>query len=177
MKTSLRTNFHSGASSASDAPNALPAASLGPAGARRRALVAAAAVLPLWPAAVRAEDEPEVAALKAYAGSRPVRTGRLKLDVPRIADNGNTVPVRIVMAGPFAAGAEVRTVHLFSEKNPVAQMAVFHYPVAVPRIEIESRVRLAGSQRLAAVATLADGSLHAAMADIVVTVSACLDGS
>ena len=97
MKTSLRTNFHSGASSASDAPNALPAASLGPAGARRRALVAAAAVLPLWPAAVRAEDEPEVAAFKAYAGSRPVRTGRLKLDVPRIADNGNTVPVRIVM--------------------------------------------------------------------------------
>ena len=180
MKISVCSNFNVGAPAVPTAYSAHPAAGLAPAGARRRALVAAAAVLPLWPlwsSVAWAQDEPEVAAFKAYAGNRPVRSGRLKLDVPRIADNGNTVPVKIVMAGPFAAGAEVRTVHLFSEKNPVAQMAVFHYPVAVPRIEIESRVRLAGSQRLAAVATLSDGSLHAAMADIVVTVSACLDGS
>lgn len=129
------------------------------------------------PVTARAEEEPDVAAFKTYVGGRRVSTGRLKLDVPRIADNGNTVPVKIQMTGPFAAGAEVRSVHLFSEKNPVAQMAVFHFPVALPRIELESRVRLAGSQRLAAVATLADGSLHAATADIVVTVSACLDGS
>ena len=154
-----------------------PAAGLTPAGAHRRALVAAAAVLPLWSGVVRAEDEPEVAAFKAYVGSRAVRTGRLRLDVPRIADNGNVVPVKITMAGPFAAGAEVRSIHLFSEKNPVAQMAVFHFPVAVQRIDLESRVRLAGSQRLAAVATLSDGSLYSATADIVVTVSACLDGS
>ena len=146
----------------------------------RRALLGggAAALLPVvFATPARAEDEPEVAAFKSYVGSRAVRTGRLKLDVPRIADNGNVVPVKIQMPGPFAAGAEVRSIHLFSEKNPVAQMAVFHFPVAVPRIEIESRVRLAGSQRLAAVATLADGSLYSATADIVVTVSACLDGS
>lgn len=174
MKIALQSNFNS---SAPNTPSAHPAAGLALAGVRRRAFVAAAAVLPLLPALARAADQPEVAALKAYAGTRPVRTGRLKLDVPRIADNGNTVPVKIVMAGPFAPGTEVRTVHLFSEKNPVAQMAVFHFPLALPRIEIESRVRLAGSQRLAAVATLSDGSLHAAMADIVVTVSACLDGS
>lgn len=151
---------------------------------RRRSVLAAAAALPLAslapalaPIAARAEAEPDVAAFKAYIGSRRVNAGRLKLDMPRIADNGNTVPVKIQMAGPFASGAEVRSVHLFSEKNPVAQMAVFHFPVALPRIELESRVRLAGSQRLVAVATLADGSLHAAMADVVVTVSACLDGS
>lgn len=147
---------------------------------RRRALVAAAA-LPWLPATfsgvARAEDEPEVAAFKAFVGNRTVRNGRLVLDVPRIADNGNVVPVKISMAGPFAPGAEVRSIHLFSEKNPVAQMAVFHFPVAVQKIDLESRVRLAGTQRLAAVATLANGSLHAATADIVVTVSACLDGS
>lgn len=151
---------------------------------RRRVVLAATTALPLVslvpalaPLTARAEDEPDVAAFKAYVGSRSVSTGRLKLDVPRIADNGNAVPVKIQMIGPFAAGAEVRSVHLFSEKNPVAQMAVFHFPAALPRIELESRVRLAGSQRLMAVATLADGSLHAASADIVVTVSACLDGS
>ena len=151
---------------------------------RRRTLVASALARPLLAAlpaayatAAHAEDDQVVAAYQSFLAGRSARSGRLKLEVPRIADNGNTVPVKIAMAGPFAAGAEVRTVHLFSEKNPVAQMAVFHFPVAVPRIEIESRVRLAGSQRLAAVATLADGSLHAATADILVTVSACLDGS
>ena len=152
--------------------------------AQRRALltaVAAAPCLPLTfratPALAQTEEEPEVAAFKTFLAGRKPRTGRLKLDIPRIADNGNVVPVRIVMAGPFAAGAELRTIHLFSEKNPVPQMAVFHFPVAVPRVEVESRVRMAGSQRVAAVATMADGSLYAATADIVVTVSACLDGS
>ena len=152
--------------------------------AHRRKVLVASAALPwaalvpaLAPLTARAEEEPDVAAFKAHVGNRRVSSGRLKLDVPRIADNGNTVPVKIQMPGPFAAGAEVRSVHLFSEKNPVPQMAVFHFSVALPRIELESRVRLAGSQRLIAVATLADGSLHAASADIVVTVSACLDGS
>ena len=147
---------------------------------RRRLLVAAVA-LPLLPVHARAqaqgEPEPEVAAFRAFLAGRKAGTGRLTLDIPRIADNGNVVPVRIALAGPFAAGAEVRSIHLFSEKNPVPQMAVFHFPQPVPRVEVESRVRLAGTQRVAAVATMADGSLHAATADIVVTVSACIDGS
>ena len=56
-------------------------------------------------------------------------------------------------------------------------MAVFHFPLPLARVEIESRIRLAGTQRVAAVATMADGTLYAATADIVVTVSACIDGS
>lgn len=148
-----------------------------PVSPRRRALLAGVAALPLLPAGALAQENPEVPAYKAYVGSRTVREGRLVLDIPRIADNGNVVPVRIVMPGPFATGAEVRTIHLFSEKNPVPQMAVFHFPVPVGKVEVESRVRLAGTQRVAAVATMADGSLYSAMADIVVTVSACIDGT
>ena len=148
-----------------------------PVSPRRRALLAGVAVLPLLPAGALAQENPEVPAYKAYVGSRAVREGRLVLDIPRIADNGNVVPVRIAMPGPFATGAEVRTIHLFSEKNPVPQMAVFHFPVPVGKVEVESRVRLAGTQRVAAVATMADGSLYSAMADIVVTVSACIDGT
>ena len=151
---------------------------------QRRALLATALAAPCLPlpflatsALAQTEAEPEVEALKTFLAGRKPRTDRLKLDIPRIADNGNVVPVRITMTGPFAADAELRTIHLFSEKNPVPQMAVFHFPAAVPRVEIESRVRMAGSQRVVAVATMADGSLYAATADIVVTVSACLDGS
>lgn len=120
---------------------------------------------------------PVVPAYVEFLAGRSAQTGRLVLDIPRIADNGNLVPVRIAMPGPFAPGAEVRSLHLFSEKNPVPQMAVFHYPAPQPRVEVESRVRLAGTQRLAAVATLADGTLHAAFADVVITLSACVDGS
>jgi sulfur-oxidizing protein SoxY len=144
---------------------------------RRRVLVAGIAALPLLPGVALAEDEPEVAAFKAFVGSRKVQSTRLVLDIPRIADNGNVVPVKISMPGPFAPGAEVKSIHLFSEKNPVPQMAVFSFPMPVARVEVESRVRLAGTQRVAAVATMADGSLYAATADVVVTVSACIDGS
>ena len=148
-----------------------------PVSPRRRALLAGVAALPLLPAGAQAQENPEVAAYKAFVGSRTVREGRLVLDIPRIADNGNVVPVRIAMPGPFAPGTEVATIHLFSEKNPVPQMAVFHFPLPVAKVEVESRVRLAGTQRVAAVATMADGTLYSAMADIVVTVSACIDGT
>jgi sulfur-oxidizing protein SoxY len=144
---------------------------------RRRALLVGAAAMPLWAAPVLAQSAPEVAAYKAFVGSRAVRTERLVLDIPRIADNGNLVPVRIAMPGPFPSGAEVKSIHLFSQKNPVPQMAVFHFPVPVGRVEVESRLRLAGTQRVAAVATLADGTLYAAMTDVIVTVSACIDGT
>ena len=145
----------------------------------RRLLLASAAALPLLPALALAQTEPEpqVPAFKAFVAGRSVSAGRLTLEIPRIADNGNVVPVRIVLPGPFAVGAEVKSIHLFSEKNPVPQMAVFHFPQAVARVEIESRVRLAGTQRVAALATMAEGRLHAAVADIIVTLSACIDGS
>ncbi|MEY4654199.1 MAG: hypothetical protein RI884_2780 [Pseudomonadota bacterium] len=143
----------------------------------RRAWLVGVAAAPWWAERAWAQAEPEVAAYKAFVGARAVRTERLVLDIPRIADNGNLVPVRIAMPGPFAPGAEVKSIHLFSQKNPVAQMAVFHFPVPVGRVEVESRVRLAGTQRIAAVATLADGTLYAATADVIVTVSACIDGT
>ena len=143
----------------------------------RRALMVGVAALPLWAGRALAQEQSEVAGYKAFVGSRAVRMERLVLDIPRIADNGNVVPVRIAMPGPFAPGAEVQSIHLFAQKNPVPQMAVFHFPQPVARVEVESRVRLAGTQRVMAVATLADGSLYAAAADIIVTVSACIDGT
>src|SRR5215472_570189 len=96
------------------------------------------------------------------------RAGRLSLVLPPLADDGNAVAMRISMAGPFAEGADVSSVALFSEKNPVPKMAEFGFPVPPPKVEIESRVRLAGSQRVTAVAVLVDGTVHAATADVVV---------
>jgi len=85
--------------------------------------------------------------------------------------------MRIRLAGPFTATNAVRQIRLFSEKNPYPEMATFEFPAPLPSVEIESRIRLAGSQRIAAIAELADGTLYAAVADISVTIAACLDGT
>ena len=110
------------------------------------------------------------------AGRVP-RFGRLVLDIPRLADNGNAIPLRISLTGLVAPGAELRSIRLYSEKNPVPLMAHFEFPVPPARADADARVRLAGTQRIAAIAELANGDLHAAVADVDVTISACLDGT
>ena len=85
--------------------------------------------------------------------------------------------MRLTMAGPFAPGSVLKSIHLYSEVNPVPEMAVFEFPSPPPKVEIDSRVRLAGSQRVVAVAVMSDDALFAAVADVVVTIAACLDGS
>ena len=147
---------------------------------RRRALLAAGGALValrVMPVRAAADQLPQVAELTDYLAGRAPRFGRLTLDIPRLADNGNAVPLRIVMTGLFATGTELRSIRLYSEKNPVPLMARFDFPVPPARADIDARVRLAGTQRIAAIVELANGDLHAAIADVEVTISACLDGS
>ena len=145
---------------------------------RRRLLAAGGALLACRTLPAQAEATlPSIPELDAYLAGRTPQFGRLSLVLPPLADDGNAVAMRISMAGPFAEGADVSSVALFSEKNPVPKMAEFDFPVPPPKVEIESRVRLAGSQRVAAVAVLADGTVHASTADVVVLLAACLDGT
>ena len=103
--------------------------------------------------------------------------GRVRLELPQLADNGQTVPMKVTVDGPFAPGPHVRTIHLFSQANPVPEMAVFEFPLPLDRVEVESRVRLAETQRVVAVATMSDGALHVAVAEVVVTIAGCMDGT
>ena len=124
-----------------------------------------------------AQEMPAIPALTSFLGGRSPRRERLRLERPSLADNGQAVPMRLTMAGPVAPGPVVQAIHLFSEVNPVPEMAVFEFPSPPPRVEIDSRIRLAGSQRVVAVAVMSDGALFAAVAEVVVTLAACLDGS
>jgi sulfur-oxidizing protein SoxY len=128
------------------------------------------------PAAV-AQEMPAIPALTSFLAGRSPRWERLRLELPALADNGQAVPMRLTMAGPFAPGPALQAIHLFSEVNPVAEMAVFEFPFPPPKVEIDSRVRLAGSQRVVAVAVMSNGALFAAVAEVIVTLAACLDGS
>ncbi|HEV2038989.1 MAG TPA: thiosulfate oxidation carrier protein SoxY [Casimicrobiaceae bacterium] len=124
-----------------------------------------------------AQELPAIPALTSFLAGRLPRRERLRLELPALADNGQAVPMRLTMAGPFASGAALQAIHLFSEVNPVPEMAVFEFPSPPPRVEIDTRIRLAGSQHVVAVAVMGDGSLFAAVAEVIVTLAACLDGS
>ncbi len=141
------------------------------------AIAAAAPLRAASPALPVSPELPHFRALDEYLAGRAPRMERLSLEVPRIADNGNAVPMRVSVPGPFAAGAHVTAIRLYSEKNPVPLMALFEFPRPLERIEVDSRIRLAGTQRVSAVAETADGVLYAAVAEISVTVSGCLDGT
>jgi sulfur-oxidizing protein SoxY len=147
--------------------------------ARRRLLRGATALVLARYLPAHAADKllPQIPALSAFLATRTPRWERVSLELPQLADNGQVVPMRLSVAGPFAPGPFVGALHLYSEMNPVPQMAVFEFPVPLERIEVESRVRLAATQHVVALAEMTDGSICAAMTEVVVTLAGCLDGT
>jgi sulfur-oxidizing protein SoxY len=145
----------------------------------RRAFLAAAAALPVAIASrrVRAQIDPLDPQVWVVTGGRKVTPGRVKLELPALAENGNSVPMRVSVASPMTAVDHVRAIHLFSERNPVRNMASFHLGPRAGRAEVATRVRLAGTQRLHAVAELSDGTFWSDTREIEVSLAACTDGT
>jgi len=148
----------------------------------RRRLLRAAACGVAAPLIARAPPAlaqalPTLPALSALLAGRTPRWERLRLDTPLFADNGQAVPLRVSMAGPFTSASALQAIHLFSERNPVPEMVVFEFPQAPDRVEIDTRVRLAGSQRMVAIAVMSDATVYAASVEVEVTIAGCLDAS
>jgi len=146
---------------------------------RRRLLQtgAALALAPWLPAHAAADALPDIPALGAFLAGRKPRLSRVRFELPQLADNGQTVPMKVTVDGLFSPESRVTAIHLFSEANPVPEMAVFEFPALVERVEVESRVRLAASQRVVAVALMSDNVLYAAAAEVIVTIAGCMDGT
>ncbi|HSD54105.1 MAG TPA: thiosulfate oxidation carrier protein SoxY [Burkholderiales bacterium] len=115
--------------------------------------------------------------VRAATRGAPARKGRVKLELPVLADNGNSVAMKVSITSPMSAADHVKSIRLLSERNPVRDMATFHLGPRAGRAEIASRVRLAGSQNVVAVAEMSDGSFWFDVANVIVTLSACLDES
>jgi sulfur-oxidizing protein SoxY len=145
---------------------------------KRRQVLRGAFVL-IASRAVHAADVPlpSIPSMASWLGGRAPGFARIKLDLPSIADNGFAVPMKITVAGPFAPGPYVKSIRLFSETNPVPDMAVFDFAQQIERVEIDSRVRLAGTQQVVAIAEMTDGSLLASVHEVIVTLAGCMDGT
>jgi sulfur-oxidizing protein SoxY len=123
----------------------------------------------------RAAEDPLAPLVQKLTGGAPVREGRVKLDIPRLADNGYSVPLHVSVESPMTAADHVTSITLLSERNPRPLMAMFHLGPKAGRPEVSTRVRLNGSQQVRVIAQLSDGSYWSASAPVEVTESACLD--
>jgi sulfur-oxidizing protein SoxY len=146
---------------------------------RRRFVVASgAAGVALAAGLARAEGTltaPAIPALETLLDHRPVRDGRVHIDIPKLADNGNSVPLVVNVDSPMTDTDRVVALHVYSERNPRPRIASIELGPDVGRAELQTRIRLAGTQTIVAVAQMSDGSLWGATADVIVTQSACTD--
>jgi sulfur-oxidizing protein SoxY len=114
-------------------------------------------------------------AIQQVTGGATVQTGKVKLDIPPLVENGNTVPMTVTVAHPMAPEDHVRSIHVFNEKNPQPNIANFQLGPHNGRAQVSTRVRLGDSQKIVAIARLSDGSFWSASVDVVVTLAACTE--
>lgn len=143
---------------------------------RRRALQALAAgacLLAVRPASsASAELDP---VLREVFGGREIREGRVTLELPRLADSGNVVPVTVRVDSPMTPQDHVKSIHLFAGKNPQPRVLDAQLGPHNGVARVSSRIRIAQSQQILAVAVMSDDSAWSAAVDVVVTITGCGD--
>ena len=115
------------------------------------------------------------AAISQVVGDAPVRAGRVKLDMPPLIDNGNTVPVTVSVDSPMTAASYVKAIHIFTEKNPQPYVITAHLGPRAGRATVSTRARIADTGRVIAVAEFSDGTFWSDTVSVIVTLSACLE--
>lgn len=141
----------------------------------RRTLLGLAALAVTTRAAL-ATPESLQAAIAAFTGGAPVNDGRVRLDISPLVENGNAVPVTLGVDSPMEGADFVRRLALFTERNPQPEVAVFELSPLSGRAQVSTRLRLATSQTIVAMAQLGDGSYWQRRVDVVVTLAACVEG-
>ena len=107
-------------------------------------------------------------------GATPQRGG-IEIELPQIAENGNSVPLRVSIGSPMTEQDHVERIYVFAERNPRPLVATFHLGPHSGRAEVVTRVRLAGTQKVTVLAALSGKRFLLAPADVLVTAAACLD--
>ena len=114
-------------------------------------------------------------AIKRYVGDATVRTGKVKLEVAELVENGNTVPLSVTVESPMTTTEYVKSIALFNERNPQRDVIRFALGPRCGRATVATRIRLATTQKLVAIAQLSDGSYWSHSADVIVTLAACVE--
>jgi sulfur-oxidizing protein SoxY len=146
---------------------------------RRRLLIAAGqggavvATMTLLPGRLRAEFPSVDEAIKAVTGDASPAEGRIVLTLPQIAENGNTVPIEISVDSAMSDSDYVKSVHIFADGNPNPNVATYHFTPANGEAHLATRIRLAKTQNIIAIAEMSNGDLYMAKSEIKVTIGGC----
>ena len=123
------------------------------------------------PQALAANDAEET--IKKFTGGKTPADGRVKLDLPEIAENGNTVPMTVMVDSPMTEQSHVTDVLVVADGNPRAGVVTFHFTPASGVAEANVRIRLATTQNVTAIAKMNDGSFFKTSKQVKVTIGGC----
>lgn len=123
--------------------------------------------------AALAKEDLAAAAMKEFTGGKTPATGKISLSTPEIAENGNTVPVGFSVESPMTKDSYVKDVLILADGNPRPGVATFHFTPLSGKAEASTRIRLAKTQNIIAVAKMSDGSLYMDKKAVKVTIGGC----
>jgi sulfur-oxidizing protein SoxY len=137
--------------------------------------VTGALILTIRPSTAAATTASMQEAIRKVVGDASIQRGKVKLDLPPLIDNGNVVALSVSVESPMTATDYVKAIHVFNEKNPQPNIVSVQLGPRAGRASISTRIRLADSQTVIAIAQLSDGSFWQTSQDVIVTVAACAE--
>jgi sulfur-oxidizing protein SoxY len=148
-----------------------------PAGSTRRRMLTVGAlggmIVALAPRLAMAKPEDVAAAIKKLYGDKAIAAGKVRLEMPQIAENGNVVPMTVTVDSPMTDGDYVKAVHIFAEGNPLPSVATFYFTAASGKAVASTRIRMATTQNIVAVAETSKGELLTGKTEVKVTIGGC----
>jgi len=148
-----------------------------PHGASRRRVLAVGALgglaAAMLPGVAAAKPEDVAAEIKKLYGDKKPAEGKIKLEMPQIAENGNVVPLTATVESPMTDADYVKTLHIFSEGNPIPFVASFYFTPACGKAQISTRMRMATTQNVVAVAETSKGEILTGRVEVKVTIGGC----
>jgi sulfur-oxidizing protein SoxY len=124
----------------------------------------------------RAQSPELDAAIRAWAAGATPKDGRVTLEIAPLVENGNAVPITVRADSQMTEANHVRELVVFNEKNPQRDVARFLLAPASGRAQVSTRIRLATTQQLVALARFSDGSIGQHRVEVLVTLAACIEG-
>jgi sulfur-oxidizing protein SoxY len=138
------------------------------------ALAAIASLAAMLAPRMAVADEQAVAAeIRKLYGDKKFDSGKVKLDVPEIAENGLVVPINVEVESPMTEQDHVKTVHVFADGNPAPGVVSYRFTPACGKAAASTRMRLAQTQNIICIAEMSNGSLYMAKSNVKVTIGGC----
>ena len=135
--------------------------------------VVAVSSIGLFAGDAKADPAAVAKAIKYRIGDKKTMAGAVTLELPQIAENGNTVPIAVEVKSPMTSSDYVKAVHIFADKNPAAEVATFRFTPESGRARVSTRMRMIKSQNIVAVAEMSNGKVHMVKNAVKVTIGGC----